>query len=83
LIPPHRESEFFSFFELTDKGSSWVGPLVISIMANSSGNLRRSFWYILCMTIIPAFFVLRLDVEKGKQMVKRTKQIREEDEEPI
>jgi hypothetical protein len=35
------------------------------------------------MTIIPAFFVLRLDVEKGKQMVKRTKQIREEDEEPI
>jgi hypothetical protein len=54
----------------------------MSIMANSSGNLRRSFWYILCMTIIPAFFVLRLDVEKGKQMVKRTKQI-SEDEEPI
>jgi len=34
------------------------------------------------MTIIPAFFILRLDVEKGKQMVKRTKQI-SEDEEPI
>jgi len=77
LIPPHRESEFFSFFELTDKGSSWVGPLVISIMANSSGNLRRSFWYILCMTIIPAFFVLRLDVAKGKKMVNEKRDVDE------
>jgi UMF1 family MFS transporter len=77
LIPPHRESEFFSFFELTDKGSSWVGPLVISIIANSSGNLRRSFWYILCMTIIPAFFVLRLDVAKGKKMVNEKRDVDE------
>ena len=77
LIPPHRESEFFSFFELTDKGSSWVGPLVISIMANSSGNLRRSFWYILCMTIIPAFFILRLDVAKGKKMVNEKRDVDE------
>ncbi len=80
LIPPHRESEFFSFFELTDKGSSWVGPLVISIMANSSGNLRRSFWYILCMTIIPAFLVLRLDIEKGKKMVKREENEKDSDD---
>jgi hypothetical protein len=46
-------------------------------MANSSGNLRRSFWYILCMTIIPAFFILRLDVAKGKKMVNEKRDVDE------
>lgn len=26
LTPPGREAEFFGFYELTDKGSSWIGP---------------------------------------------------------
>jgi MFS-type transporter involved in bile tolerance (Atg22 family) len=31
LIPEGHEAEFFAFFEITDKGSSWLGPLVVSM----------------------------------------------------
>jgi UMF1 family MFS transporter len=67
LIPKSRESEYFSFYELTDKGSSWLGPLVVAALAsNSSGNLRLAFIYILFMTLVPAFFLYKLDVDQGK-----------------
>lgn len=68
LIPKSRESEFFSFYELTDKGSSWLGPMVVSGLA-STGTLRLAFAYILFMTAVPAFFLWKLDLEAGKAAV--------------
>lgn len=66
LIPRSREAEFFSFYELTDKGSSWLGPVVVAALAaGDGGNLRLAFLYILCMTAIPAYFLSQLDMEKG------------------
>ena len=29
LIPPGYETQFFGLFEITDKGSSWMGPIVV------------------------------------------------------
>lgn len=68
LIPRSMESEYFSFYELTDKGSSWLGPLVVSGLV-SLGTLRVIFFYILIMTLIPAFFLSRMDIESGKAAV--------------
>ena len=34
MIPPNRESEFFGLYEVTDKGSSWIGPLIIAVISN-------------------------------------------------
>ena len=32
MIPPGHEAEYFSFYEITDKGASWLGPLHTHIM---------------------------------------------------
>jgi hypothetical protein len=47
MIPRSLEGLFFSFFEITDKGSSWIGPLVSGIILEATksveypqGNLR-------------------------------------------
>ena len=66
LIPRSRESEYFSFYELTDKGSSWLGPVVVAALAaGDGGSLRLSFVYIFCMTVVPAVLISQLDMEKG------------------
>lgn len=84
LIPKSRESEFFSFYELTDKGSSWLGPVVVAALAaGEGGTLRLAFVYILCMTIIPAYFIYQLDMERGiadAQRVDEEDQASEEQE---
>lgn len=45
LLPQGHESEFFGMsytyiglYEITDKGSSWLGPLVVGYITNTTGN---------------------------------------------
>jgi len=70
-IPGH-EAEFFSLFEITDRGSSWLTPLISAVLADATGNLRYTFFWVLLVTILPAlaihFFV---DYEQGKIDVGR------------
>lgn len=54
MTPRHRMAEIFAIYETTDKGSSWLGPLVLSAFAQSVGNVRWIFIYILVMLILPA-----------------------------
>jgi len=42
MIPPGKESSFFSFYEISDKGTSWVGPLIFSIVVASTGSYRNA-----------------------------------------
>ncbi|KAF4701262.1 Autophagy protein 22, partial [Perkinsus olseni] len=58
---PGRETEFFSLYAITDRGSSWLGPLVVGIIRNFTGSLRGGFVYMFIMIVLPslglAFFV--------------------------
>ena len=67
LIPPGDESEFFSLYEITDKGSSWFGPLMVGLINDLTGELRYSFLVLLALLVIPIPFVLKTDVIKGKR----------------
>eukprot|EP01079_Euglenida_sp_SAG-EU17-18_P000503 gene503-2452_t len=53
LTPPGCECEFFSFFEVADKGSSWIGPLVVAGINQAFGELRGAWFYILFMNTVP------------------------------
>ena len=32
LVPPGQEAEFFGIYEISDKGSSWIGPIIGTIL---------------------------------------------------
>ncbi|KAI8925155.1 autophagy-related protein 22-like protein [Entophlyctis helioformis] len=67
LLPPGLEAEFFSLYEITDKGSSWFGPLIVAVIGDAAGNKRYAFWFLLGMMAIPIMIFGSLDVAKGKQ----------------
>ena len=72
LIPPSHESEYFALYELTDKGSSWLGPLVVAGIAQAGvGYLRFAFLYIMLMTLGPCYFVWTLDLERAAADISR------------
>ena len=51
LIPIGNESKFFGLYEVTDKGSSWIGPLISTFIAQAS-SLRYAIIYILTFLVI-------------------------------
>lgn len=52
LIPYGKEAEFFSFYEISEKGTSWMGPFLFGIIYQFTGSYRYA---ILSLTV---FFVL-------------------------
>lgn len=54
LIPNGKEAEYFSFYELSDKGTSWLGTLIFAISLQITNSYRTA---ILSLIL---FFVLGL-----------------------
>lgn len=70
LVPKGRESEFFAFFEITDKGSAWIGPAVVALITNSY-DMRYSFVFLFINMLLPIGLIYFVDVEKGKEEAMR------------
>jgi UMF1 family MFS transporter len=80
LIPPvchaspsraHRiqghESTFFSLFSLTDKSASFLGPAIVGVIADFTGNIRLGFVFLLIMLAVPVPVLLRVRTRRGKE----------------
>ena len=70
MIPPGREAEFYSFYEVSERGTSWTGPLIFGLANQITGSLR---WGILALIIYFAAGLLVLpfvNVRKAMDDVK-------------
>ncbi|KAG0203490.1 Autophagy protein 22 [Mortierella sp. GBA30] len=73
LIPKGKESEFFSLYGITDKSSSWLGPLITGAIIENN-DTRWGFVFPLCMMVIPLFLIWWVDMEKGIMDAERFSQ---------
>jgi UMF1 family MFS transporter len=58
MIPEGREAEFYSFYEVSERGTSWTGPLLFGIMNQAFGSLRPAilsliFFFIMGLILLP------------------------------
>jgi UMF1 family MFS transporter len=40
MVPEGKEAEYFSLYEISDKGTSWLGPLVFGLALQMTGSYR-------------------------------------------
>jgi MFS transporter, UMF1 family len=71
LIPPGQEAEFYSFYEVSERGTSWTGPLIFGLANQIFGSLRYGllsliFYFIAGLIVLP--FV---NTKKGMTDVKK------------
>ncbi|MBV6393939.1 MAG: hypothetical protein KPEEDBHJ_03184 [Anaerolineales bacterium] len=70
MIPNGKEAEFFAFYEVSERGTSWIGPLVFGIANQMFNNLRIGilsliFFFIMGLLLLPAVNV-RKAIEDAK-----------------
>ncbi len=58
MVPNGKEAEFFSFYEISERGTSWIGPLVFGLANQIFGNLRYAilsliFFFIMGLILLP------------------------------
>ncbi|KAF9292557.1 Autophagy protein 22 [Mortierella alpina] len=73
LVPRGRESEFFGLYAITDKGSSWLGPLAVAAITDATHEIRHAFVFLLVLLTLPIPIIYfgvdmaqgRIDAEKA------------------
>ncbi|WP_134766009.1 MFS transporter [Nocardioides sp. 1609] len=65
LIPRGREGEYFALYNACERGTSWFGTFVFAIMFQLTDSYRPALLALIVFFVIGAFFLLRLDPERG------------------
>jgi len=58
MIPAGKEAEFYSFYEVSERGTSWTGPLLFGVMNQAFGSLRPAilsliFFFVMGLILLP------------------------------
>jgi UMF1 family MFS transporter len=42
MIPHGREASFFGIYEVSERGTSWIGPLIFGVVVGATGSYRNA-----------------------------------------
>jgi UMF1 family MFS transporter len=65
MIPNGKEAEFFSFYEISERGTSWIGPLVFGLANQMFGNLRIAILSLIFFFVMGLILLPFVDVKKA------------------
>ncbi|GAB5466359.1 MAG: MFS transporter [Candidatus Kapaibacteriales bacterium] len=60
LIPEEKEAEFFGFYEISERGTSWIGTALFGIVLQLSGSYRYAILSLVVFFVIGIILLLRM-----------------------
>jgi UMF1 family MFS transporter len=75
MIPKDQEAEFYSFYEISERGTSWMGTFVFGVVNQMFGSLRLGilsviFFFVMGLILLPLVNV-GLAMEQAKKASKQ------------
>jgi UMF1 family MFS transporter len=65
MIPKGREAEYFSLYEISDKGTSWMAPLFFGLALQFTGSYRIAIVSLIVFFAAGLAILLRIDVKRA------------------
>ena len=65
MIPKGRESSFFGLYEISEKGTSWLGNLVFAVVIATTGSYRQAILCLIFFFAIGIIILLFTDTAKA------------------
>jgi UMF1 family MFS transporter len=65
LIPRGKEGEYYGFYELSDKGTSWLGPLAFGLVFQLTNSYRIGLISLLIFFVIGFLLLLAVPVRRA------------------
>jgi UMF1 family MFS transporter len=66
MIPRGREAAFFGVYEITERGTSWIGPLIFGLVAARTGSYRQAILSLLVLFAAGAAGLAATDTGRGR-----------------
>jgi len=65
MIPPGREASFFGIYEVSERGTSWLGPLVFGIVVAASNSYRQAMLSLIIFFVGGAIILYFTDTDRA------------------
>lgn len=65
MIPVGRESAFFGLYEISEKGTSWMGQLLFTIIIGATGSFRHAILGLIVFFVVGSVILLFTDTKKA------------------
>ncbi len=65
LVPPGKEAEYFSAYEMSDRGMSWLGPLLFGLIYQLTGSYRDAIISLVAFFVIGFALLARVPVRRA------------------
>ncbi|MFL6468096.1 MAG: MFS transporter [Pyrinomonadaceae bacterium] len=65
MIPAGRESAFFGLYEISEKGTSWMGQLMFTIIVGATGSFRHAILGLIVFFVIGSVILVFTDTTKA------------------
>ncbi|WP_250403469.1 MFS transporter [Streptomyces cellostaticus] len=65
LVPAGKEAEYFSAYEMSDRGMSWLGPLLFGVTYQVTGSYRSAIISLVAFFVIGFVLLARVPVRRA------------------
>lgn len=65
MIPKGREAEYFSLYEISERGTSWLGPLLFGLSLQFTGSYRIAIGSLVIFFIAGVILLSQVDLKKA------------------
>ncbi len=65
LVPKGRESEYFSFYQAMERGTSWLGTLVFGLVFQLGQSYRLAIVALMVFFLVGGAILSRVDIRRG------------------
>ena len=70
MIPQGRESAFFSIYEISERGTSWIGPVVFGVVASMTNSYRQAILALIVFFILGSLILYFTNTDKAIEEAK-------------
>lgn len=65
LIPTGQEAAFFSFYTISDRGTSWLGPALFGLINQIYGSMRLGILSLIILFFVGLILLPGIDLKRG------------------
>jgi UMF1 family MFS transporter len=72
MIPAGREAAFFGLYEVSERGTSWMGPLLFSVVIARTGSYRQALLSLVFFFVLGLILLATTNTDKGVREANQT-----------
>jgi UMF1 family MFS transporter len=65
MIPSDHEAEYFGFYEISERGTSWIGPLAFALAVQATGSQRLAIVTLIFFFVVGMLLLSRVNVKQA------------------